>query len=105
MEAHYLSEERVRHRGSYVWMPDGDEMAHFENLSTTVKITDFMCTLGNPSMKSIAISAHTTDGTSRGCRTPAAWSSSILFYWHIAQAQTKSWTIMCALGMKKLAWM
>jgi hypothetical protein len=34
-------------------------------------------TFGRPSMKSMAMSAHTWEGTSRGCRRPAGWRVSV----------------------------
>jgi hypothetical protein len=44
--------------------------AAFENRSKTVRMTDLPCTLGNPSMKSSAMSAQTMVGTSNGCNSP-----------------------------------
>jgi hypothetical protein len=41
-------------------------VAHLEKQSTTVRMTDFLWTLGRPSMKSMEMSAHTCEGTSRG---------------------------------------
>jgi hypothetical protein len=45
--------------------------AYFEKQSTTVRMTDLPLTFGKPSMKSIAMSAQTADGTSRDWSRPA----------------------------------
>jgi hypothetical protein len=58
--------------------PKAMKCAYLENRTTTVRITDFPCTLGSLSMKSIEISAHTWDSTSRGCRRPAGCSVFVL---------------------------
>jgi hypothetical protein len=63
-----------------------------ENLSTTVRITLLLCTLGKAS-KSMDMSAQTCEGTERGCNNPTGCRDSDLFCWHIVQALTNSWTM------------
>ena len=58
--------------------PRGMKWAYLEKRSTTVKITLLPCTLGSASTKSIAMSAHTFDGTGRGCSKPAGCIASVL---------------------------
>ena len=64
--------------------------AYLEKRSTTVRMTDLPPTLGSPSMKSIEMSAHTWDGTSRGCSSPAGCNVSVLFFWQVVQERTQS---------------
>lgn len=70
-------------RATYVGVygcPKAMKWAYFENLSTTVRITLLPFTLGSPSTKSIAMSAQTCDGTSRGWSRPAGCSAFVLFF-------------------------
>jgi hypothetical protein len=59
-----LEEGTGDRRGGVGWLSTM-KCAYLEKQSTTVKITDLPCTLGRPSMKSMEMSAHTWDGTSR----------------------------------------
>jgi hypothetical protein len=54
----------------YGW-PNRMKCAHFDRRSTMVSITDFPLMRGKPSMKSMATSSHTTEGTPSGCSRPA----------------------------------
>jgi hypothetical protein len=76
---------------------------YLENRSTIVKITDFPCTFGSPSMKSIDMSDQIWEGTLRGCSSPAGWRASVLFCWQTEHALTQSLTKALSLGTKKLA--
>ena len=75
----------------YGW-PSAMKCAYLEKRSTTVRMTDLPPTLGSPSMKSIEISAHTCEGTSRGCRRPAGRNVSVLLRWHVTHERTQSCT-------------
>jgi hypothetical protein len=46
--------------------------------------------LGKALMKSMEISAHTCDGTSSGCNTPAGHRVSVLLRWHVSHERTQS---------------
>ena len=58
----------------YGW-PRAMKCAYLEKRSTTVRMTDFPCTLGSPSMKSMEMSAHTWDGTTAAAAAPPAAES------------------------------
>jgi hypothetical protein len=74
-----LEEGRHDGRGS-VRVAQGDEMGwYLDRRSTTVRITDLLLTFGNPSTKSMAMSCHTTVGTSSGWRRPAGCKCSVLW--------------------------
>jgi hypothetical protein len=74
---------------------------YFENRSTTVRMTDLPPFFGNPSIKSIAISLHTSLGIGRGWRRPTGCMCSVLFFWHMVQLRTKSQTfVVHAIGVQ-----
>jgi hypothetical protein len=74
---------------------------YFENRSTTVRMTDLPPIFGNPSIKSIAISLHTSLGIGRGWRRPTGCMCSVLFFWHMVQLRTKSQTfVVHAIGVQ-----
>ena len=61
---------RATDEAVYGWLR-AMKCAYFEKWSTTVRMTDIPPTLGRPSTKSIEMSAHTCEGTSRGWSSPA----------------------------------
>jgi hypothetical protein len=65
---------------------------YMEKRSTTVRIKGLPPTLGSPSMKSMEMSAHTWDNTSRGCSSPASGKVMVLLRWHVTQDRTQSAT-------------
>jgi hypothetical protein len=76
---------------------------YIKNRLTTVRTIDLPWTHGNPSTKSMEMSAHTADGMSNSYSRPAGWSYSALFHWHISQVRTNSTTKACVLGTWKSA--
>jgi hypothetical protein len=55
-------------------------------------------TRGNPSTKSIAISAQMVVGISRGYRRPTGCKCSVLFCWQVTHARTWSWMSLWVPG-------
>jgi hypothetical protein len=62
----------------YRWTND-KKWAYFENLSTTVRMTNLPWTKGKPSMKFMAMSAQTADGRSSGWSKLAECNCFVLF--------------------------
>jgi hypothetical protein len=52
----------------------------------------FAAHLRHPSMNSMEMSAHTWDGTWRGCSSPVGCRVFVLFCWHVVHIQTQSAT-------------
>jgi hypothetical protein len=67
-------------------------------MSTTVRITDLLSTFGNPSIKSMDISAHSFHGTSRGCNKPVGCKCSDLLRRQMVYPWTNSLTRAAACG-------
>jgi hypothetical protein len=57
----------------YGW-PSGMKWAYLEKRSTTARTTNLSPIQGNPSMKSMVMSAHNALGNSRDCSNPAECS-------------------------------
>jgi hypothetical protein len=71
MEANNAVKEGPGDRRGSVQMAQGDEMLVLGEAMNDGEDDCLPWTLGRPSMKSIEMSTHTWDGTSRGCRRPA----------------------------------
>ncbi|WVZ93025.1 LOW QUALITY PROTEIN: hypothetical protein U9M48_039048 [Paspalum notatum var. saurae] len=78
--------------------------AYLEKRSTTVRMTVLPCTRRRASMKSMAMSVHTANGTSSGCSNPAGCRCSILLRWQVSQARTNSWTNVLGTSSSKMTY-
>ena len=70
MKLDHFFKKYVSHLCCCVRMRKGKKCANLVNLSTTTKMVSFPYALGNPPMKSIDMSDHTSVGIGRG------WSNS-----------------------------
>jgi hypothetical protein len=63
---------------------EGDEVCVFGKPINHRQETDLPCTFGRLSTKSMEMSAHTCEGTSRGCSSPAGCVAGVLLRWHVS---------------------